>query len=534
MYTVEHLLADAANNRNALTRRGSDDVRLAWDAFNRYVSDCVNKKQTISVSNFAKIGWKLDVGLCSSSPRRRPHFCISEAFARTCNADSRTEINSDSRSLALVEEFNFTKCALKFSQGLTKDLLFIGLRAIISQLAEAIASGQEVTIDMEVGTLRSSQRVVTFSFIADLFLKEGLPVPEDAPKMSDYRPSRTFAPPSQDALSLSVSGSNKFRGTTKATELGGFNDTMEGFPQSPRVLEHGESDYNLRGSEHAASVLSTSSKQAICQQEALTRHIAGLTADANEAMKEHKLWESHCKRLMDEEKKDMAWRSDLAREYSEMLKAQIREAEERKVQGRLHAVEQASMHNYPDFSYVPEVAVQDYIMDRRNHLKEDLDQQVQLKRLQKEIAKRRDREMDNMNTEYTQQEITLQRLQAEVKKEQQKQECRQAWSEGKRLKDVKQEIKDYHKKAPSNRIPISDVIQGLTSNCATQSASMSPKAAKLGGHVAFGLPSATPRGGGESGQATPRLNTGSVRRFPIGAAASLALTKQRMQERGML
>eukprot|EP00930_Biecheleria_cincta_P031585 TRINITY_DN21924_c0_g1_i1.p1 TRINITY_DN21924_c0_g1~~TRINITY_DN21924_c0_g1_i1.p1 ORF type:complete len:538 (-),score=127.22 TRINITY_DN21924_c0_g1_i1:62-1675(-) len=537
MYTVEQLLTDAANNRSALTRRGSNDVRMAWDAFNRYVSDCVYKKQTLSVSNFCKIGWKLEPSW-HLKPQMRPHFNISEAFARTCNADSRTEINSDSKSLALVEEFNFSKCALKFSQGLTKDLLFIGLRAIISQLAEAIGSGQEVTIDMEVGTLRSSARCVTFSFIADLYLQEGLDIPADAPKPSDYRPSNTFAPPSQDALSLSVAGSNKFRGTAKATDLGGFSDTMEGLPQSSRVSEAGfgpgETHANIRGPDHA-SVASASSKQAICQQEAMGRHIAGLAADANEAVKEHQRWETHCKRLMDEEKKDLEWRNSLAKEYSEMLKEQIREAEERKAQGRRHAVEQASMHDYPDFSVMPETSVQDYVMDRRNHLKEDLDQQVEMKRRQKEAAKQREKAMESINSEYTQQEMAVHRLQAEVKKEQQKQECCQAWSDGKRLKEVKKEITEYNKKAPSSRIPISDVVKSLHSSLEGKpGASMSPRATKTGGHVAFGLPPATPRGGGESGQATPRISTGSVRRFPIGAAASLALTKQRMHERGML
>lgn len=537
MYTVDQLLTDAANNRSALTRRGSDDVRMAWDAFNRYVSDCVYKKQTLSVSNFCKIGWKLEPSW-HLKPQMRPHFNISEAFARTCNADSRTEISSDSKSLALVEEFNFSKCALKFSQGLTKDLLFIGLRAIISQLAEAIASGHEVNIDMEVGTLRSSARCVTFNFIADLYLQEGLDPPEDAPKPSDYRPSNTFAPPSQDALSLSVAGSNKFRGTTKATDLGGFSDTMEGLPQSSRASEAGfgpgETHANLRGPDNA-SVVSATSKQAVAQQEALGRHIAGLAADANAAVKERQTWESHCKKLMDEEKKDLEWRNGLAKEYSEMLKEQIREAEERKAQGRRHAVEQASMHDYPDFSVMPEVSVQDYIMDRRNHLKEDLDQQVEMKRRQKEVVKQREKEMEYINTEYTQQEMAVQRLQAEVKKEQQKQECRQSWSDGKRLKDVKKEIIEYNKKAPSSRLAISEVVQSLHSSLEVkQGASMSPRATKTGGHVAFGLPPPTPRGGGESGLATPRLSTGSTRRFPIGAAASLALTKQRMSERGML
>ncbi|OLP88672.1 hypothetical protein AK812_SmicGene29931 [Symbiodinium microadriaticum] len=137
------------------------------------------------------------------------------------------------------------------------------LRAIIQQLTEAIASGREVGLEMGVGTLRSSQRVVSFSFSADLYASEGLQVPPDAAEQS--RPAKTFTPPSKDALSLTVD-SNQFRGTVKATDLGGFHDS-------------GTPAFTL-GSSSGSGM----SKEELAQREARDRHLADISEEAEEAV----------------------------------------------------------------------------------------------------------------------------------------------------------------------------------------------------------------------------------------------------------
>eukprot|EP00435_Cladocopium_sp_Y103_P051694 s176_g16.t1 len=140
MYTAEQLLADAASYQQAFAKRSADELPQAWDAFNRYISEVVGKKQTLNISNFCRLGWKVEEGLHQA--QMRPHFNISEVFARSCRADPRSQIQAPVQSLTFMEEFNFSKCALRFSDGLTKDRLFIwNIRtfrlALLTHLADA-------------------------------------------------------------------------------------------------------------------------------------------------------------------------------------------------------------------------------------------------------------------------------------------------------------------------------------------------------------------------------------------------------------
>jgi len=528
MYKVDNLLADAARHRTALTRRGSDDVLQAWDAFNSYVTSVMEKRQTLSISNFGKIGWKVEEGI-HMKPKMRPHFNISEAFARTCNADSYSQLQCPTKNLALIEEFNFSKAAIRFSQSLSKDLIFMSLRAIIAQLAEAISSGQEVSIEMEVGTLHSSARIVQFHFMAEWYLEEGLEVPKSSSHMQGHRPSASFAPPTKDALSLSLQGSNQMKPTTKAIDHGGWAEL---------------DDENHSGAGHATGANGLS-KEEQAQREALERHIHEISGLAANVIKEQDVWEGHIKRCVEEERKDQKWRHDLGIDYADILKDQIRQADDRKAAGRRHAIEQASMHDYPDFSKAPEISVHEYIQERKMNLKEDLDQQVELKRRLKQVAKERDIALDNFSTEASHKDINTSRFEQQIKKDQQKQVLAESWDSGKRIKEVRKAIHDYSKQAPQTRTGLSDMVSSLNGKQGTEKLlAASPRHPAVNFGVGLGMP-ATPREGDRffaspregdrptTGSST-RPATGSQRRFPIGAAASLALHKQRLADRGMM
>lgn len=496
----------------------------AWDAFTRYITEVMGKKQTLNVSNFCRIGWKVEEGL--HQPRMRPHFNISDAFAISCRADARSQLQGPAHSLTHVEEFNFSKCALKFSNGLTKDRLFMCLRAIIQQLTEAIASGREVGLEMGVGTLRSSQRVVSFSFSADLYASEGLQVPPDAAEQS--RPAKTFTPPSKDALSLTVD-SNQFRGTVKATDLGGFHDS-------------GTPAFTL-GSSSGSGM----SKEELAQREARDRHLADISEEAEEAVQQRELWQNHLRRCMEEEKKDMDWRSAIEHDYREMLKDQIRERQLRREEAKRASVEQASMHGFPDFSKPSNISVKDYIVERRLHLKEDLDQQVELKKRQKEHRKAIEHEMDRINNLAAHSELVQQRVKDRERGRHVLQECLQNWEDTKRIKDAKAAITQFKKSPAASGVGLADMVSNLRSDAGAagcQSAREKtpsnppmavPKARseRQKVNIAAELP-ATPSEDAVSMPLSSRPTTGSVRRFPISAAANLALTKKRLKERGMM
>jgi len=520
MYTAEQLLADAASYQQAFAKRSADELPQAWDAFNRYISEVVAKKQTLNISNFCRIGWKVEEGLHQA--QMRPHFNISEVFARSCRADQRSQIQAPVQSLTFMEEFNFSKCALRFSEGLTKDRLFICLRAIIQQLTEAIAFSREVAVEMEVGTLRSTNRVVTFSFNSDVFAQAGLPPPPDAPAKPAYQPSNTFAPPSKDAMSLTLDSSH-FRGTVRATDLGGFHDSASSLPQTQASIG--------------------SSKEQLAQREARDRFLAGIGEEAEHALQQKEMWEHHMRRCMEEEQKDLDVRQAFEKDHREMLKEQIREAKHRRAEAKRFMVEQASEHDFPDFSK-PSVSVHEERFEQRQaNLKDDLDQQVELKKRQKEQRKALDHELDRINNLACHRDLAQQKIRDRERGRAAIQECMQSWADTKRIRDAEKAVAEFKKKPSASRAGLVEMLSSLrneergrekTPHLPQQIESMPMPQSARPQRVTLGdqLPP-TPSDDAVSIPMSSRPTTGSVRRFPISAAASLALTKQRLKERGM-
>jgi len=518
MYTLDRLLEEVAKQRGPLSARGGGDYEQVWDAFNRYVTAAIEKRQTLSVLNFCKIGWKLEDHM-HGKVKRRPHFQVAENYARAHNIDVRPQAQVPDKQLATAEEFNFSKAAIRFSQNLTKDNIFIGLRAILQHLGEVISTGQQVSIDFEVGKLVAAERDVKFVFAAELYLQEGLEVPAGATE-AEYRPSATFAPPTKDALSLSVSGTQAGR-SVKATDLGGWEDRgPEDEERWEEASEAGRTDstYAPASSRSAASAASRGQREGLpqsrsgvsaaehVQREALDRHLKQMGAEAAAAMADRDLWEGHLQRCAQEEMLGAEWRRALNKEHSLHLQSQMRQAEERRVEGRQHRIEQASQHSFPDFTESPEQAVYEHIRERRTHLKEDLDQQVETKRLKQIAEKHRDREIDVTNIEANQRELALMKLETAAKKQSDRSSLHQAWEQDRHMHTARKAIRDHHKAPVRTDLPA--VVQAAEAHAGLQ----------MGG-----LP--TPRG--SAGPAS-RPVTGSVRRMPLGAAASLALHREKL------
>lgn len=524
MYTAEQLLADAASYQQAFAKRSADELPQAWDAFNRYMSEVVGKKQTLNISNFCRIGWKVEEGLHQA--QMRPHFNISEVFARSCRADPRSQIQAPVQSLTFMEEFNFSKCALRFSDGLTKDRLFTCLRAIIHQLTEAIAFGREVSVEMEVGTLRATNRVVTFHFLADVFAQAGLQPPPDATAKPAYQPSNTFAPPSKDAMSLTVDSSH-FRGTVHATDLGGFHDSTSSLPQTQASFG--------------------SSKEQLAQREARDRFLAGIGEEAEQAWQQKEMWDHHLRRCMEAEQKDLDWRQAVERDHKEMLKEQIREAKHRRAEAKRMTVEQASQHDFPDFSKPSNVSVHDFIVERQANLRDDLNQQVELKRRQKEQRKALDHELDRINNLACHRDLVQQKLRDRERGRAALQDCMQSWEDTKRIRDAEKAVAEFKKKPSTCRAGLVEMLSSLRNPDERSGREKTPQLQAPQVMEPIQMPqSARPQRVNLGDQLPPtpsddaisipmssRPTTGSVRRFPISAAASLALTKQRLKERGM-
>merc|ERR1712048_275768 len=184
-----------------------------------------------------------------------------------------------------------------------------------------------------------------------------------------------------------------------------------------------------------------------------------------------------------------------------------------------HCIMQASCHDFPSFREVPEAGFMAYVRDRRSALKDDLDQQVLAKQRVKESVRERERMLETYNIEAGKRELETLRKEAQQRKEGERAQLKQAWAHDSQLKAVKQAIREHHK-APGNRSDISEFVAGMTAGSTGMHLQLPTSQAML---------TASPRSLDEGSRPpSSRPITGSVRRMPIGAAASLALQRERM------
>merc|ERR1719272_2058844 len=97
------------------------------------------------------------------------------------------------KDLCPIEEFNFSKAAIKFSGQLTKDNAFTGWRLLVRQLSDVISQGKSVSVQFSFGKLVAKEREVHFVFAAELYIAHGLEVPVGAADDPEYKSSATFS-----------------------------------------------------------------------------------------------------------------------------------------------------------------------------------------------------------------------------------------------------------------------------------------------------------------------------------------------------
>lgn len=102
----------------------------------------------------------------------RPIFIISDTFVKTYRV-KRERIHRLPETTA-IEEVNYSLLAIKFSNSLTKDMVFSGLRDTMKKIGEFIDRGYEIEIPFTFGTLTAKDRRVKFEFNQSRLLEVSL------------------------------------------------------------------------------------------------------------------------------------------------------------------------------------------------------------------------------------------------------------------------------------------------------------------------------------------------------------------------
>lgn len=550
MLTLRSLFSEVARKRGGLLEKKgqepSKDYEEVWDTFNRYVTSVLEQHKGVNITNFCRIGWKVEQArphLGKKKPSYSPYFQLADSFAKAYGLDSKgktTPIASE-KELSPFEEFNFSKAAIRHSQKLTKDNMFSGLRYLVQHIGESISQGRKTALEFEVGRLLSQDKRAQFCFAASIYAAEGLEAPPDAQTDSNYQPSVTFQPPSQDALSLNLKGSKV--GSARPEEGGGWEYSSKGgadvlsltppasdaggsarqqrqpAPPQPQMTpppmddgaypepgDYGEEEaYEEVGSDVGSGIgaglshLSASQvKQEQAYKEAMDRHITEMEIRASEAIQERKQWEAHIGRCLQQERQDIEKRRALCKENSDFLQQQMHWNEQKRCEARKTFVEGASAHDFPNFSEPPEADLKKVINTNQSKVRTELDQQVRTNNTLKNMARRKERELERSQLEANREEMQMLRGVELAKRHHEKEALSTAWNREIRMKNIWRAIEN-HQNATSQE---SQILFGEENNAGSRGGSGPPS----------------------------RLMTGSSRRTPLGASMNLAQQKERLQK----
>lgn len=171
-YGHADLLHDCANSKQYRIpcpghERGKA-LMESWKALNAWILSRFEIGRGVVILNFGKISWESNTDI-KNVVMRRPTFLISESFSKTHGLPFKRKLKA--LSLAPMEDINFTKLAIKYSNSMTKDVVFCAVRDIIARLGIVIGAGKMVNIQMSIGRLIAKDRVVTMEFDPNCFPK---------------------------------------------------------------------------------------------------------------------------------------------------------------------------------------------------------------------------------------------------------------------------------------------------------------------------------------------------------------------------
>jgi len=585
-YGLEQLLEDAAERRGSNARLPPLNLAEVWATVDRYAVACLEQKKGLSLPNFCSLAWQ--VQRLRSRATYRPYFQLASSFSRTYNVDtSRVGPPPQDQDLCPVEDFNFSKAAIRFSGTLTKDHVFTGLRLLIQQLGDVISQGRYVSLEFSFGKVVAKERGVRFAFAAQFYIAHGLEVPAGAAEDIEYRPTATYAPvPEKSVLeSLCLQGTSmrdqegpldsarldreqvpaKLRTSKRrweympedgadvltlcganAEEPDAVSDADGEAGNSEASWPHSLAPANCSMYATAGSVNSCRGTQGLSSgrrsaqtdpfEAALHEHITNLEMRASVALREKAVLSSRAQRELAQQERAKVARQAQLREHSDCLRQQIEANQQRRASEReptplalprapqsSHDLESAALESAGLPPATGPGTADDY--PRPNALRDALDEQVQAKRKRQSAQRAFEQRIEARLLEAQAHEDMAQQSFEKASRVSERESLEAAWQEQTRIREIRKalEAMDSNGRAKTG---------GKASSLGRYRLALGGVVPGLGGDSSS--TTASSRGGRSSSRGscrgTPRhasaeLATplGSARGFSIGAAASLAL-----------
>lgn len=525
MYTLDNLIKDVTAKRGKVEKAEPLDYVEVWHSYLRYLSSCLEQKRGLQLSGLCKIGWQTEKKtMPGAKVKSFPFFQLTEQFARTYCSNEVANLNKPSgdRELSPFEDFNFSKAAIKYSQALTKDQVFTGLRSLVQQLGEAVSSGRDIDLDFgNVGRLLVREKEPRFSFSAAVLsgsdnsalLAEGM----DSGATGGYQPSsaaafRKAAP--VEAMSLGIQGAapgrQEFFAEDEAADEIQVIPPVPAFPidqehncQNEPVSRRSDTRTNLddpSGVRQTSTLTSQQFKREVAYKEAMDRHISEMEARASEAVREKDEWHNHVNDCLSQERDEMQVKRSRAQENQHFLRQQVQWQEKHKKEQRRDEIA-ASPNDFPKFSEPPAGnEMKEFVSGQQARMRADLDEQVRTNNTLRNLQKRRERDLEEDQLQANRMEMAMLREADRAKKAYDKEALATAWDSEIRMKNIWKAIESHNK-------------------VGSQAGSHAPQSQVL---TIDQIPPSRGMSRGSSTVSAGRIMTGSSRRVPLGASSSLS------------
>eukprot|EP00933_Yihiella_yeosuensis_P004938 TRINITY_DN10934_c0_g4_i1.p1 TRINITY_DN10934_c0_g4~~TRINITY_DN10934_c0_g4_i1.p1 ORF type:complete len:536 (+),score=127.51 TRINITY_DN10934_c0_g4_i1:99-1706(+) len=527
MLTLDGLIQDIVQRRSKVQSKDGgnespQDYAEVWSTFVTYVKSCLDQRRGLHLSSFCKIAW---ITTRSANKAQKPFFQFTDQFVRTylSSEAARKASLPPPGELSAIEDFNFSKAAIKYSNQLTKDQVFTLLKIMCQRLGELIAEGKEVSIPFgDMGKLVCrGDRDPRFAFSPALAgSNEGLG--GDATlNLSDQGAQRSaaafskHAPP--EAQTLGISGNAGGGGYVQTQPIFNYQETREEVPEDvgfynseaepPRGLETQRQGMQTSASapslaaSNAGGLTSTQFKKELAYKEAMDRHIMAMEARAAEAVAEKDAWDNHVTDCLDQERDEIQSKKARNAMNLHFLQHQMAMGEEKRKEQRKEDIIAASLHEFPHFSEVHPNEMKDFVHGQQARVKKDLDDQVRTNNTLRNLAKQRERMLEVNQLEANRQEMAMLRHAERAKKAYDREALATAWNSEIRMKNIWKAIENHNKS--TQKRPVG-----------------TPQVATLGD----GLP---PSRGGSTLSTGGRLLTGNSRKVPLGCSTSLSQLEAR-------
>jgi len=527
MYNVAALCKDVAAKREGVKSSGgpsANEYSEVWTAFGSYLKSCLEQRRGLHLHSFAKIGFVATPGRPGTAPEIRPYFQLTEQYCRAASMSpemSRKHLKAPAGEVCPLEDFNFSKAAIKFSSGLNKDQVFSGMKSLVQRLAEAYAEGKDVQLAIgDVGKFSvRGDRDPKFEFSGEIHALNGSsPAPAASGDRTGGAAFRKDAP--DTAFSLDVRGSapgetmpvvvKPSRPITPAKSL-----TPARMASSPDLFGGGGGGYGGGGamggggggggfmtppdspagqSQSGNNLTNAQYKKEVAYKEAMDRHICAMEARAAEAIAERAAWGDHMEACLEQERDEINAKRTRAQMNLHFIKHQMCMGEDKKKSTRNEDIEAASAHGFPNFEVAESSGSHDFILGQQARMRSDLDDQVRTNNTLRNLHKQRERSIEVNQLQANREEMAMLRNAERAKKVYDREALATAWNSEIRMKNIWKAI-DNHNKVGS------------------QTSSHPPQV--------FNCDMPPPSRGGSVASAG-RLMTGSSRRMPMGASSSLS------------